>query len=924
MESRGAGTTPTYAGRPVPDPDALWPSSGRRPPRRAAVPGDPGVHHRQFYPRLCTECGATPEWRTASGRTAHTFTVVRKNLAPPFDRLTPYVVAVVEPRRGAQDDGQRHRLRRGTGSHRPAGDRPRRGGRGWRGRPLLAAGRGRCLTVDVKEPEDLLAFRTEARAWLEGNAPAKGSPGDFTKGRELEFVEGCRRWQRTLSESGWAGLTWPSGPGVVACRCSTTSPSSGSRPVTASRGRRSTSGSAWWAQPSWRTGPKPRRTATCRHSSRRGGVVPDVQRAGRRLGPGRALDRAERAGDRWVVNGQKVWTSYARFADFAILLAHSDPEPRDKGITCFALDMTTPGVEVRPIRQMNGAAEFNEVFLTDVEVPTRPWWARSTGGGRWPPPCSAANGGWWARSSRGGRPDRGRPGDGPGRRPSGAPGDRPGPVNAEILHYLDLRIQTALAHRAPVGALPSIVNLSFAASLRHTGDLAASLVGPGCSTAAPCRDGRPVRLPGAHRPQRADRQRDRRDPAQHHRRAGAGPSPRPKTVRGGSRRIRATASQGSPFHDQAATSPSTPPTWTAGWACRWAAVSCGTRWRPPTSGAGPRGCRTPNPLYYDDDCRGTELASSGWWPPSPSPWAADVGHGATPGHHQGVTPGAHMLFGGDEWWFMGGAHRSRGLHPTSSCMLSPLPGDLTLSFAGPTMFSRGDTTYINQRGEIRLKPALHLDPLPGRGRPQARQALRGGRRPRAQGPTSPSSTIDQQQFMTKLRHRAGGSAKRLWKTVEEGRATAPRSDSSDPTPFNSFATEWRGVQHEHLVGAQRYAASRHRTRRAGWTEMEPGHEPACRWCPLARRRPLQGGPARWPTCSKRYAQLIGMPRGTATGASMGARILDYLSKLGGGVGATIVHSNAESRAPGPSTGDVTSLNAKAPCTRGKEIDSDTG
>jgi alkylation response protein AidB-like acyl-CoA dehydrogenase len=80
--------------------------------------------------------------------------------------------------------------------------------------------------------------------------------------------------------------------------------------------------------------------------------------------------RAEKQGEEWVVNGQKIWTSGAQYCDYGLLLTRTDPSvPKHAGLTAFFIDMKSPGIEIRPIHQMSGASNFNEVFFTDLRVP---------------------------------------------------------------------------------------------------------------------------------------------------------------------------------------------------------------------------------------------------------------------------------------------------------------------------------------------------------------------------------------------------------------------------------------------------------------------------------------------------------------------------------------------------------------------------
>src|SRR6185437_175866 len=158
--------------------------------------------------------------------------------------------------------------------------------------------------------------------------------------------------------------------------------------------------------------------------------------------------------------------------------------PKHHGLTCFVLDMRTPGIDISPISQMNGAAESNQVFLTDVEVPDDAV-------------IGEVDGGWAVANTMLGS-ERGLAGDEwPGvpelievARARGLDGQllvRQGIaatfVRQEVLRYLNLRVQSRLEQGEPLGALASIVNLFFADHLRRTANVAASVLGPEVLTA---------------------------------------------------------------------------------------------------------------------------------------------------------------------------------------------------------------------------------------------------------------------------------------------------------------------------------------------------------------------------------------------------------------------------------------------------------
>ena len=224
----------------------------------------------------------------------------------------------------------------------------------------------------------LTQFRAEARAWLEAHARPRAGPGDWSNGprdtswdAECEYLERCREWQRSLFDGGWAGIAWPAaygGRGGTATESVVFAQEQAHFDVT----------SGFLASTIALVGPtllahgdEVQRRRYLRPLLRGDDVWCQLFSE-----PGAGSDlanlatRAELDGDELVVNGQKVWTSGARHADHAILLTRTDPgAPKHRGITYLLVDMRTPGIEVRPLRQITGAAHFNEVFLTDVRVP---------------------------------------------------------------------------------------------------------------------------------------------------------------------------------------------------------------------------------------------------------------------------------------------------------------------------------------------------------------------------------------------------------------------------------------------------------------------------------------------------------------------------------------------------------------------------
>jgi len=219
--------------------------------------------------------------------------------------------------------------------------------------------------MDFSDTTQEAGFRAEAAAWLKDNVPA----ADELEG--LDEIAAAKLWQKRKYDAGWAMLHWPKEFGGI-----------GATPIER----------IIWANEESKfnvprgifeiglgmCGPVMMQYASEKQKER---YLPPMAE-GKEIWcqlfsePSAGSDvaglrsKAIQDGDKWIINGQKVWTSGAHFSDYGILVVRHDPNlEKHKGLTFFFVDMKSPGIEVKPIKQITGGSSFNEVYFTDVEIP---------------------------------------------------------------------------------------------------------------------------------------------------------------------------------------------------------------------------------------------------------------------------------------------------------------------------------------------------------------------------------------------------------------------------------------------------------------------------------------------------------------------------------------------------------------------------
>jgi len=220
--------------------------------------------------------------------------------------------------------------------------------------------------MDFRDSEEDERFRLELRAFLDARVPRDLPPAD--PDAEFDFL---RSWQRTMHAAGWVGIHWPR-------RYGGRDASATQQAIFAEEMARARAPQLVNRVGINNVGPTLMHFGTEEQKRR---YLPGIL-SGEEIWcqlysePGAGSDlaalrtRAELHGDDYLVTGQKVWTSYAQHARWAILLARTSADaPKHRGISYLIVDMESPGIEIRPLRQLTGAVEFNEVFLDAVRVP---------------------------------------------------------------------------------------------------------------------------------------------------------------------------------------------------------------------------------------------------------------------------------------------------------------------------------------------------------------------------------------------------------------------------------------------------------------------------------------------------------------------------------------------------------------------------
>jgi alkylation response protein AidB-like acyl-CoA dehydrogenase len=222
--------------------------------------------------------------------------------------------------------------------------------------------------VNLNDTPEQAEFRTRVRAWCEEH---KGESPPPVSGLHVDDVKPYRAWQRKLADAGLVGVTWPKeyGGGGLGPAEEMIAAEELSRAGCASHIDHIAIGELGPTIIAYGTEEqKQRYVAPMLYGDEGWCQLFSEPAAGSDLAG--IQTRVKRTDTGWVVNGQKVWTTLAQFADFGLLLARTDADvPKHKGLTMFVIDMHAPGVTVRPLRLMTGAAPFNEIFFDDVELP---------------------------------------------------------------------------------------------------------------------------------------------------------------------------------------------------------------------------------------------------------------------------------------------------------------------------------------------------------------------------------------------------------------------------------------------------------------------------------------------------------------------------------------------------------------------------